>query len=527
MAVTKETLAALKNARAQVNHLVDGATDDILTAWLHALKESKAELQRVIESDEWDAPDRAARLEASQKVIAQNIREAAQHSVDTLTPAAQRMVDLAVYQQEALIGTQLPKAINVSFTRPDPAGLTAIVERTTQQITVRHWHLSEQAVASMNTALRVGIAGGQNPTEVAQRMVNGVEGAFNGGIGRATVIARTEILDAHREASFQSRKENADILEGWTWHAELDSNRTCISCIAQHGTTHPVDEPGPLDHHQGRCTALPKTLSWKDLGFDIDEPEDLDIQTGEDWFNNLPEEKQRAILGPTRYEAWQDGRFPINQWSQRRTTEGWRDAYHEGKPADAATGQGPSSDVAPNMRKKPNVEAVTQGVENAHELLERVHGKDFMAEHWTQPTVQPLPHGVAGRRDERGIKISHRAKYPKATTLHEFGHELDAKLLSDSQRTQALNAIRESQTYKALRSAHERYGPDSHANYMLSDRELTARAYAQWAATKTNDEAALRELQKMSRAGMFQRYRQWPPDDFEGIMAAYEDIFRR
>ena len=379
----------------------------------------------------------------------------------------------------------------------------------------------------MNTALRVGVAGGQNPTEVAERMVNGVEGAFNGGIGRATVIARTEILDAHREASFETHKENADILEGWTWHAELDSDRTCISCIAQHGTTHPVDEPGPLDHHQGRCTALPKTLSWNDLGFDIDEPEDLDIQTGADWFNNLPEEKQRAILGPTRYEAWQDGRFPINQWSQRRSSEGWRDAYHEGKPGNTTPGQGSSSDVAPNMRKKPNVEAVTQGVENAHELLERVHGKDFMAEHWAEPTVQPLPAGVAGMRDDRGIKISHRAKYPAATTSHEFGHELDATVLTQEQRANVREAIQATQTFKWLQSAVEQAGPSRFALYVNRDDELLARAYAQWAADAASDEAAKKELRALSRSGRINRYRQWPDDDFGPIVEEFDRIFGR
>ena len=96
------------------------------------------------------------------------------------------------------------------------------------------------------------------------------------------MIARTEMLDANREAALETRKTNNDILECWEWWAQLDSSRTCISCIAQHGTRHPADEPGPLDHHQGRCVAVPATKSWRELGFDIDEPDELQTQTGID-----------------------------------------------------------------------------------------------------------------------------------------------------------------------------------------------------------------------------------------------------
>src|SRR3546814_11471968 len=55
------------------------------------------------------------------------------------------------------------------------------------------------------------------------------------------------------------------------WVAQLD-RRTCPSCWSQHGSKHALDEPGPLDHQQGRCARLPVTRSWRDLGFDIDDP---------------------------------------------------------------------------------------------------------------------------------------------------------------------------------------------------------------------------------------------------------------
>lgn len=527
--ITQETITALQQARAEVDHLVDSATDDIITAWLHALKETQAEIRRVIEENPEDTLDRIQHLEASEHAIAQRITDAANKSTARLTAEAERMVAIAGGHQEAMIATQLPPGAGISFTRPDPDALEAIVRRTTQQITVRNYYLSADATKAMQSALRLGVSGGQNPTEVAQRMVDAVDGAFHGGIGRATVIARTEMLDANREAALETRKANNDILECWEWWAQLDSSRTCISCIAQHGTRHPVDEPGPLDHHQGRCAAMPATKTWRELGFDIDEPEELKTQTGVEWFNSLDEKQQQNILGPKRYEAWKDGRFPPEMWSQRRSSKGWRDAYHVGKPleTDADSPHDVAHSLTPNMRKTPSPEDVAEGIRQARGTLEQVHGEEFVARHWVEPEIRPLPIGQAGARDSKSIRISNRAKFPKTTLLHEFGHELDATLLTTAERERILSEIRNSETYSRLISAIEADGPSLLGVYLVDQEELVARSYAQWVVQSAADETGLNELRKLSRAGALNRYRQWPVGDFRHIMEVFNTIFRR
>ena len=327
MAYTRETLEALAKARRVVEHLLQGQADDLIAAWLHALQEAKKELDKALSVGDLD---RAARLEVSRRAIAEQILEAARATNQTLTPGARLAVENAASSQEELIASQLPHGIDISFRRPDPEALKAIVERTTQQITVRTYYLSQEAVTAMTRALRLGISGGLNPREAARRMVADTEGIFNGNITRALVIARTETLDAHRAAARAVDVANRDLLAGWQWYAKLDS-RTCPSCIAQHGSLHDIDEPGPLDHHQGRCTRLPKTKTWQELGFSITEPRGLDFESGPDWFNRQPEEVQRDILGPKRYEAWRAGGYPFSEWSKPRVSAEWRTAYHTGK----------------------------------------------------------------------------------------------------------------------------------------------------------------------------------------------------
>lgn len=334
MAYARETLEALTKARRAIEHLLQGQADDLIAAWLHALQEAKKELDKALSVGDLD---RAARLEASRRVIAEQILEAARATNQILAPGARLAVENAASSQEELIASQLPHGIDIGFRRPDPEALRAIVERTTQQITVRTYYLSQEAATAMTRALRLGISGGLNPREAARRMVADTEGVFNGNIARALVIARTEMLDAHRAAARAVDLANRDVLAGWQWYAKLDS-RTCPSCIAQHGSLHDIDEPGPLDHHQGRCTRLPKTKTWRELGFDIAEPRGLDFESGPDWFSRQPEETQRDILGSKRYEAWRAGGYPFDEWSKPRTSDGWRTAYHTGKVGEPPKG---------------------------------------------------------------------------------------------------------------------------------------------------------------------------------------------
>jgi len=155
---------------------------------------------------------------------------------------------------------------------------------------------------SVGDKLLEGIALGFNPRKVAAI----IRRELGQGLTWALRTARTAQLWAYREATRASYVANQDIVGSWIWHAELGP-RTCMACVAQHGTEHPNTET-LNDHHNGRCAMIPKTKTWAELGFTGIPDTNPKITSGKDWFNGLPEAQQRAMFGnDAMYRAWQDG----------------------------------------------------------------------------------------------------------------------------------------------------------------------------------------------------------------------------
>lgn len=315
----------LADARAEAEATLSGHGSDIIAIWLGALAVLRTELAYILASGDTST---ARLVRKAQQMAALHIAEAAQLSSERAMRDIMSMIKAAGASELAMITSQLPPSVANRLANPPMTALDAIEKRVRQQITARSYYLSKEAAQELRIALRAGIADGLNPREVARRLVAAVEGRFFGGLTRALVIARTELLDAYRTAAMATDKVNSDVLVGWQWHSSLDS-RTCISCIAQHGRLYSIDEPGPLDHHQGRCTRIPKTKTWAELGFHgIQEPPGIELKTGPEWFAGLSSERQKSILGPGRYAAWQAGEYPPEKWSVPRENPEWRTSYH-------------------------------------------------------------------------------------------------------------------------------------------------------------------------------------------------------
>ena len=164
---------------------------------------------------------------------------------------------------------------------------------------------ADAVVRRLEETLIDGIALGYNPRKVAGL----IRRELGVGLQWAMTTARTAQLNAYREATRANYVANRDIVDGWIWYAEVGSPRTCMSCIAKHGSRHPVDEV-LNDHHNGRCTAIPIVPLAERLGIRMPQ-----VESGETYFRGLPEAQQRARMGVGMYEALRNGAFEFPRLS--------------------------------------------------------------------------------------------------------------------------------------------------------------------------------------------------------------------
>lgn len=150
-------------------------------------------------------------------------------------------------------------------------------------------------------ALLEGIAFGYNPAKTARMF----ESVMGGGLTDAMRMTRTTQLYANREASRAMYIANEDVVSGWYWYSNLDSD-TCMACVAENGTFHTNDES--MDsHYNCRCTSIPAVIGYDDK-----------VRTGEEWFSGLSEKQQRDMMGNDTYAAWKEGKFDISDMAGRR-----------------------------------------------------------------------------------------------------------------------------------------------------------------------------------------------------------------
>ena len=150
-----------------------------------------------------------------------------------------------------------------------------------------------------------GVGSGFNPRRIAGQ----IQDAFGAGLTDALRNTRTVQIWSYRDSARANYMATGGIVTGWIWYAELDAD-TCLSCVAQHGTIHDLDEQLD-DHYNGRCAPLPYI---EEFGNPVE-------QSGEDYFASLTEAEQRASMGDTKWEAWQDGKFTFDQLSQQHEND--------------------------------------------------------------------------------------------------------------------------------------------------------------------------------------------------------------
>lgn len=164
--------------------------------------------------------------------------------------------------------------------------------------------IAPKATEKVKDAMLSGVARGAGVRDIARDVRKASGLAQN----RALTIARQETIGAYRAVTSESYRRSP-VVTDWTWYAQLDT-RTCAICWAEHGTQHSDEET--LDSHVCcRCSQMPRTKSWRDLGIDLPDNRPS-IQPGPERFAALSEGDKLAILGRRRLDAYNRGEISLS-----------------------------------------------------------------------------------------------------------------------------------------------------------------------------------------------------------------------
>jgi SPP1 gp7 family putative phage head morphogenesis protein len=224
----------------------------------------------------------------------------------TIASRQLELVEVAVQQTQAVVAesggaqltlNRLPREAveNLIAVLPDGSPVGKILAE-----------LKVSGSASMREALINGVAQGWNPRRI-EREARDAQGRV---LSRALTVARTEALRPYREAQYQMRQNNQDVISGWYWLSAADA-RTCASCWAMHGTFHRNSERLD-DHPNGRCTEVPAVKGFS-----------LNIETGTDRFAKLPAAEQRKVLTGEKYELYKKGEIQLTDLVHRSRSAVW------------------------------------------------------------------------------------------------------------------------------------------------------------------------------------------------------------
>lgn len=162
------------------------------------------------------------------------------------------------------------------------------------------------AAAGMTDKLLWAVAHGQNPRQTARQMFDGMADGLN----RMLTIARTEQLRAYREATREQYKRSGVVMQYKRIAAR--QTRTCFACLMEDGRVYELDESF-VEHVSGRCSLVPIVKGLPEVEW----------TKGREFFNGLSDADQRAMLGPSKYNAWKAGKIGLDDMIGTHRDDTW------------------------------------------------------------------------------------------------------------------------------------------------------------------------------------------------------------
>jgi hypothetical protein len=195
---------------------------------------------------------------------------------------------------------------------------------------------AEQAHQSVLDQLMAGLS--------PRKALTALKDAFGNILNHALGITRNETMKAHRAGAEAVMELNANLVEGWKWHARM-TNNTCFACVLMHGKIFPVGTE--LESHLNcLCIEVPIMVDPSMMGHKIEEglkrepsfeelaklykltPQQVDAlkrsgMVGSDYFKSLPPDAQIKMMGRSRWVAWRSGLLDLDKMVQETYSEGW------------------------------------------------------------------------------------------------------------------------------------------------------------------------------------------------------------
>lgn len=264
------------------------------------LKELEAEAARLAEAGKRLTPDNAVA-----RALLSDLDDALRANAALIDGVADDVVASGVRNAGAMVrggalagmtDAQLA-ALGVAWNVPDPEAVARLVQYTSSDAWTAALEKYQEGTGKVaQNALTRAFIEGKGPIAAARELRAAVTGLP---VAYAEQMTRTLQLTSLRDSAAAHRVANSHIIEYQIRIAALD-DRTCVSCVALHGTELPLDARID-DHHRGRCTSVTKVRGMAAPA----------VESGPDWFARQSEDRQRAMMGGARFEAWKAGAI---QW---------------------------------------------------------------------------------------------------------------------------------------------------------------------------------------------------------------------
>lgn len=192
------------------------------------------------------------------------------------------------------------------------------------------WKRQEQdTLFKLSSSIREGMLLNDTNDKIIGKVVDNLD------ISRrnASAIVHTAIQDVANNARQAVYEQNDDIIKSFVWFTAMDSH-VCPLCIGRSGKKWknddghtPIDHAIPWQvppiHFNDRCVILPETLTFEEMGVDLQEPTigdrasslgpiDAD-STFDDYLKRVSVKQQDEMLGKGRAKLWRDGKISLGQ----------------------------------------------------------------------------------------------------------------------------------------------------------------------------------------------------------------------